>query len=204
MPLDLPNDFKIEKNKDINSPIYLYSIIDFDGVGSDLNFCAWGDNVTFDDVEYTAFPISHNEVGENSQGEIDSVKVTVSNISRVIQSYLEEYDFSGKKCRIRQVWSTLLADADNKLDFIYFIDSYTADQNVVEFLLLPKTDVLALELPNGAYTRNYCRWRFKGDECGYAGGETVCNRSKQRCKELGNFRRFGGFPSVPSQSIYVA
>lgn len=44
-----------------------------------------------------------------------------------------------------------------------------------------------------------CRWRvFKGTECGYAGGETVCDRSYARCLELSNEDNFGGFRWLPS------
>lgn len=45
-----------------------------------------------------------------------------------------------------------------------------------------------------------CRFRgangFKGKNCGYTGSETSCNYTFDRCKELGNQRRFGGFPDL--------
>ena len=37
-----------------------------------------------------------------------------------------------------------------------------------------------------------------GARCGYAGGATSCDHTMATCQALGNFQRFGGFPSVPA------
>lgn len=51
-----------------------------------------------------------------------------------------------------------------------------------------------------------CRWKqFKGTECGYTGGATACDRSYQRCVDLGNQDNFGGFrwsPSIQDKEIW--
>lgn len=204
--INITNAFKQEKNKETNQPIHLYTVYDYDDAGADhdLHFAEYAENVTFDGVEYLAFPLAHDTIGENTQGEIEAIKLTVCNISRLIQSYLELYDLKDKKVLVRLVWKDHLDDPDNKMDFVYFIDSYTANENNVEFTLLPKVDVLGLTIPRRVYSRYYCGWRFKGSECAYAGSESSCNRTKQRCKELANFARFGGFPSIPSRQLYVS
>lgn len=44
-----------------------------------------------------------------------------------------------------------------------------------------------------------CRWKvFRGTECRYSGGATTCDRSYQRCVDLGNEANFGGFRWLPS------
>jgi len=44
-----------------------------------------------------------------------------------------------------------------------------------------------------------CRWKkFKGDECGYSGAATWCDRSYSRCAALNNTDNFGGFRWLPS------
>ena len=196
-------NFNIQKNAQVNKPIYLYTLFDYDGEGNNLNWCEWDSNITFDSVEYEHAPITHDEIGENSQWQIDAVKVKTSNVSREIQAYLENYDFRGKEMRVRLVWYDKLDDADCKLDFTYYIDSYNADQQYVEFTLLPKVDVLDAVLPRRMYSRNYCGWVFKSSECGYSGEETTCNRTKQRCKELNNYSRFGAFPGIPPRRIVI-
>ncbi|MBM3210608.1 DUF2163 domain-containing protein [Candidatus Poribacteria bacterium] len=196
------NLFK-ELNKQVNQPIYLYKVFDYDGIGGDLLFAEWDTDIVFDSVTYPKFPVTHDSISENNQGQIDAVKVRLSNVSRLIQSYLEEFDFRAKKVMIRLVFKDRLAYPDEKLDFYYFIDTYSASQDVVEFILLPKTDILSVTLPTRNYSRNYCGWKFKSTECGYAGAITTCNKTKQKCKELDNFQRFGGFPSIPSRKIAV-
>ena len=101
------------------------------------------------------------------------------------------------------VWLNQLSDPDAFMDDIFYIDSYTADQNNVEFTLTGKFDVLGVDLPARRYSRNYCAWKFKSAECGYSGVEITCNKTKQRCKQLNNYQRFGAFPSVPTRRIYV-
>lgn len=203
MPRNIDETFKAEKSKQANQPIFLYVIEDYDG-SEDLRLAGHDVDVVFDSVLYSKFPISHEFVGENNQGQIDQVKVRLANVSRLIQSYLEQYDFRGKKVTIRMVWANQLTDPDAYIDDIFFIDSYVADQSSVEFTLTSKFDVLGVDLPSRRYTRNYCAWKFKSGECGYTGGESACNKTQQRCKELGNYARFGAFPSVPTGRIYVA
>ena len=44
-----------------------------------------------------------------------------------------------------------------------------------------------------------CRWKqFKGEECGYVGAATWCDRTYARCLALGNEANFGGFKWLPS------
>ncbi len=195
--------FKSEKNKASNQPIYLYSIENYEG-STDLNLAEWDSDIIYDGVTYTKFPIKHDEISENSQGEIDTFKVSVANVNRLIQSYLEGYDLRGKKVTITIVWANQLADADANIKFIYYIDNYTATQDTVEFMLSSKYDIIDLTLPNGIYNRNYCRWKFKSTECAYAGAETTCDKRKDTCKTtMSNIARFGGFPSVPTGRLFT-
>lgn len=202
MPRNIDSTFKSEKAKQENQPIFLYTIENYDG-SSDLHLAAYDTDVVYNSVNYLKFPISHEFVAENNQGSIDQVKVRLANVSRLIQSYLEQYDFRGKKVTIRMVWANQLSDPDAYIDDIFYIDNYTVDQNNVEFTLTGKFDVLGVDLPARRYTRNYCAWKFKSVECGYTGAETSCNKTQQRCKQIGNYPRFGAFPSVPTGRIYI-
>ncbi len=51
-----------------------------------------------------------------------------------------------------------------------------------------------------------CCWRFKDPEtCKYSGAETWCDKTYERCLELGNTSRFRGFrylPSITEQEIW--
>ncbi|MFH2137445.1 MAG: hypothetical protein ABII88_02915 [Candidatus Omnitrophota bacterium] len=202
MPRNMNQTFKQEKAKQENTPIFLYKLEAYDGV-NDLHLAGFDQDVTYNGVLYSKFPITHEFISENNQGQIDQVKVRLGNVSRLIQLYLEQLDFRGKKVIIRMVWQDQLLDPDAYIDDVFYIDSYSADQKNVEFALTSKFDVLGVDLPARRYSRNSCAWKFKSAECGYPGGETVCNKTKQRCKQLGNYERFGAFPSVPTRRIYV-
>jgi lambda family phage minor tail protein L len=195
--------FKSEKNKPSNQPIYLYSIENYNG-SVDLNLAEWDTDITYDGVTYTKFPIKHDEIGENSQGEIDNFRVTVANVNRVIQAYLEGYDLRGKKVTITLVWANQLSDTDANIKFIYYIDNYTATQDVVEFVLSSKYDIIDLPLPTGIFNRNYCRHKFKSTECGYTGAQTTCDKRKATCRDtMSNIARIGCFPSVPTGRLFT-
>lgn len=202
MPRDVNPTFRNEKAKKENAPIFLYMLKEYDGV-DDLNFAGFDQDVTYNGTVYTRFPIRHEFVAENNQGQIDQVKITLANVSRLIEFYLEQYDFRGKKVIIRTVWADQLSDPDAYIDDVFYIDNYTADQSNVEFTLTGKFDVLGIDLPARRYARNYCVWKFKSAECGYAGAELTCDKTQQRCKQLENYQRFGGFPSVPTRRIYI-
>ena len=198
----LDSDFVKSKNAQENQPLYLYTIYDYDG-STDLFFTNYDTNITFDSQEYTKFPISHEFISENTKGQIDTIKVILGNVSRLIQAYLEANDFRGLKVEIKQVFADLLDDADAYIKHIYYIDSYTADQQNVEFNLTSKFDVLEVELPARKFSRNTCGWKFKSPECGYVGAETECSKVLSRCRVLNNSSRYGAFPSIPSRAIYT-
>ena len=95
MTLDI--DFIKEKNKQVNHPIFLYTIYDYDGSDNNLTLAEHNENIVFDGVTYIAFPITHDEISDNSQGQTPEIKVKVANVSRLIEYYLNVYDLRGKK-----------------------------------------------------------------------------------------------------------
>jgi len=195
--------FTTLKNRKTNQPLFLYTIYEYDGT-KNLNLVKYESDVVYKGVTYSSFPISHETIGENNSGEIQSVTVTLANVSRLLQAYLENYDLRSKKVLIRRVWADMLLDSDAYSDDIYYIDNYTADQNNVSFTLTSKFDVLDLELPRRKFSRNYCAWKFKSTECGYSGSEITCDKTLRRCRELSNSTRYGGTPAVPSKRIFGA
>jgi len=205
MPHNVPTEYKTTKNAQMNKPINLYILHNYDGLNGDLRFAEYKEDIVFDGNTYTAFPISLDTMTENAQGEVDTIKIRVSNVSRAIQYYLENYDLREKKVTIYQVWADQLTDVDNAMIYIYYIDKYLASEMAVEFECSSKFDVLDIELPLGRYMRGVCRWKeFKDADCGYSGVETACNRTITHCRARSNIARFGAFPSVPTQRTYIS
>lgn len=227
---DITSVFTSEKNKEANQPIRLYEILDYDGGGNNLYFAEYSEDVAFGDViylvdatgryvvdvnaqrivvnyeaptTYTRFPITCDRISENTEGEIDTVRLVLANASRVIQGYLHQYDLRGVKVNIKTVWAGELDDELNCITDTYYIDSYQVDLNNASFILSTKYDVLDAGLPYRAYGRNYCSWRFKGSECAYVGAGTYCNKTLAQCRVYANTLRFGGFPSIPMRRMYI-
>jgi len=205
MPYDASTEYLEKKNAQVNQPINLYTIEDYDGAGTNLYFAEYKTDVVFDGITYSKSPMSREETTENTTGEIDATKIRLANVSRAIQYYVENYDLTEKKVTIKQVWADTLADTDNVRTEVFYIDRYTVNDKVGEFECTSKFDVQSVELPFGRYMRGVCRWKeFKDSSCGYAGAETTCDRTLTQCRARSNELRFGAFPSIPTQTIVVA
>jgi lambda family phage minor tail protein L len=203
MPRSNNADFIKEKNKEVNQPVFLYTIYNYNGLLTNLYFTNASTNIVFNGDVYIRFPISHDAVSENTQNQIDAVKVTISNILRVIEKYLNENEFRGKKVSIKQIWGDKTNDTDNYVEDIYYIDYYTTAQDDVVFTCTSKLDILSVQLPGRKYFRNTCAWKFKSIQCGYPGGTATCNKTLQTCRALGNSQRYGGFPSIPQKRVSI-
>ncbi|MDD4980704.1 MAG: hypothetical protein PHC54_05500 [Candidatus Omnitrophica bacterium] len=206
MPLDANDAFKQETRKRATQPIFLYTIYDYDGAGSNKYFAAYDINVTFGDppIEYTKFPVTHDEITENISGEIDNTKVQLSNISRLIEYYLQNYDLRGKKISIKMVFANLLDDPDTYIEFSNYIDSYTSNVKDVIFNIMSKFDIFNVQIPGRIFIKSHCQWLFGSVECGHTiVGEETCNKTRSRCRELANQMRFGAFPSAPGGTSYA-
>ena len=91
MPRTPNSTFKSEKNlEESGSGIYLFRI-EYTS-GSYIYLCNYDTNVIYDGHTYTAFPIKHNYISEQSEGRIDAIEITMGNVSRYIQAYLESYN----------------------------------------------------------------------------------------------------------------
>jgi len=202
MAINTNQAFLEESRKRAKVPIYLYTIEDPAGDGEDLNFAGWNTNITFNGVTYTKFPITHDEISENSSGELPSTAAQISNISRLIESYLQAYDLRGKKVTIKMVYANLLDDPDCYVEFSRHIDSYTSNVKDVVFTLMSKLSVIGVQVPLTTYNTRRCQHLFKGARCGYAGAETECNHTRARCRVLCNQSRFGAQPGIKGNRSY--
>jgi lambda family phage minor tail protein L len=206
---EFDDTFIQEKNKQIVKPIRLYTLYDYDNAGANLYMAEYNANVRFPDHTggqvYSKFPIQFQSVSEKTGGEVDEVKLVLSNVSQEIESLLQNpaYKFKGKKVTITYVFADQLADADCKYEETFYIDYYESDAHNAVFTLSSKLDVYSVMLPGRTVIRTHCSWIFKGIECKYADGESTCNRTLQRCRALGNTLNYGGFPAAGGRRMFV-
>ena len=195
--------YKTQKNSPLVKMIHLYEI-QYDKVSNLwLRYANWPVDVTFDGQVYTKYAIKHDGVNEQLGGKIGRVNLTVANIDRNIQYYLE--NFSGLRdaqVNILQVFQDELTDPQVVDTMTFFVSSVSVKTATATFVLTPKYDAFTIQLPRRIFHRGYCSHLFKGDGCAYSGGESSCNKSLQRCVELGNVHRYGAFPAIPQKSVY--
>lgn len=163
---------------------------------------------------YTAFPFELGEIGDDSKGEVPSVSLRVSNITRYLEGYLDEQDgLVDSNVSIKVVNSTHVLTPTKtsatyngvaEVELYYDIVASSSNSRWVEFTL-GAANPFNKRFPRNKLYRNICRYRwFKGDRCGYVGAETSCDRVLNTCRiTYGNSERFGGCPGMASKGIYV-
>jgi lambda family phage minor tail protein L len=162
------------------------------------------DAITFKGQVYTPFPFEIEFGKETSAGDIPSVTLRVSNITRVIQYEVELADgLIDFDVVIHIVNSHYLADDYSDLDLNLQVMACSCDESWVTFIL-GLENPLNKRFPRYRYFRDYCNWKFKGVECGYNGPVDACRRNFSACQRIGNSTRFGGFRGLSATSIKYA
>lgn len=200
-------NFIAQKNSPTNKPIWLFNLLNYDGAGSNFPITTWDVAVTFGGVTYNPFPCKLDFISNNTQNQIDSLTLTCGNVSRLLQSYLEQYDLRGCAVNIQVVFIDTLSDGSAYLKDVFYIDSYVADAMNVVFTLDSAFNVNDLQLPGRKFMNNFCGWIFKGTECGYSGATASCDRTASACQSMAggsNYSRFGGFPGIPTERVIVS
>jgi len=134
--------------------------------------------VTWDEQEYMPFPIGHEDLEENSAGDLPSCRLSFSNVTREFSRYLWiGRGMVGNQVVIRLVNAGLLADPSAVIEWEWEVRGATVSETGV---------VLSLELPNfysittptGIYARDRCNFRYRDPEtCGYVGDLPFCDKT---------------------------
>lgn len=166
-----------------------------------LYWADWDVDVTWKDQVYTHKVIKHSEITHSSDGRINDVQVSIGNVDRMIQYFIELYDLVGRKVRVIEIFEGIEA----YLSYTFTINKITAKKDVAAFTLGMGFDFLIEELPNRRMFSRRCGWIFKGSDgnCNYQGADTTCSKSFLECKRKGNLANFGGFPGILNERIYI-
>lgn len=170
------------------------------------------ENDTFEKIDlagkvYLAAPLKISEINRNDN--MHTVTATLSNISGAISTLIGTHGdvITGAECVIEEVFldetGTILSD-----------NAYPIFVGMANHLVLSSLEIsLDIEAVLGSYIAQSpnmtygtsCQWRkFKDVMCGYSGSESFCDKTLERCLELGNQKNFGGFPSLPREQVIKA
>lgn len=153
----------------------------------------------YDGEKYTPRDFEFGEVAYSASMSVDRMSMKIANADRQMSAILLGEDVGS--CPV--VVSLGLLGNDYSILSVAevwrgFVDSWTLNEEratiavVNEFIFWNRK---ALRTSSAT-----CPWTFKGSDglCRYAGAETWCDQTFDRCKELGNQRNFGGFRFIPA------
>jgi len=87
----------LEKNKLTSNTVWLLMLqITIPGVGTPIRITSNNESVTWRDEPWIAFPFELDDISDESKGEVPQVTLRVSNVSRVMESYLQAFDLYTK------------------------------------------------------------------------------------------------------------
>jgi phage-related protein len=165
------------------------------------------------------FPLTHEGIGTNALGEIDTVRVKLSSVDRtIIATLVTNNGLIGSKVVMKLVFLDQLADSAANISSTFYIDSVESDQNNAIFILTSRVDLYEVVIPARMFERDHCQWIFKQEGCwlwngsiwtapsGFLNGTIECDHTRVGtvgCKYHVNSSRFGGFPAIPMRGLYV-
>ena len=199
----LPASIILEKNKLATGSAWIILIDINIGGGTILNYTTNNEIVTFGGLPYTPIPIEISATKENSRGEFPTITLSISNVTKVLLTYLETYNgLTGKEITIRVVNSAYLSADYTELEVIFIVLSTSVSSMWVSFQLgMPSP--IRKRFPLERFMAVQCNWsdHFGGAECTYSGEASICDGSYRRCKELLNTVHFGGHPGIDVRGL---
>jgi phage-related protein len=194
----------LEKNKIATTNAFLILIeVQFDGItirvvnnNQDVEWPAGSGQI------WTAFPFRLGDITEDSRGEFPSWQLKISNVTKTMERYLEQYKGgTDVKVILRVVMSEHLDLAEPVMYETFSVENTSSDALWSMFNLGPAFSTKR-RFPPETYRKNFCQFKFKGIRCGYNGSAAECNKTLKRCRELGNSVRFGGEPGISGEGAY--
>jgi phage-related protein len=211
MPLPISSAAIREKNKlDRGGTwIILLSIV-VPGLEDNIRVTSNNEETIWNGNTYLPFPFEIDEISDSSTGEVPRVDVRVSNITRAMEGYLQEYDhytklngYSPIELTISVVHSAHLDLPVPETEYVFHLKQPKTNAKWATFTL-GANNPFNKRFPLNRLLKNRCRYKqFRNWRCGYAGAETTCDRTLARCRELGNSERFGGSPGVGNSPVFI-
>lgn len=197
----------IEKNR-LSSDVAFLICLDIDVVDpatgtlvETAHYVRNTETITFNGHTYE--PANFDIDLKEESGQLQTVKLTIKDYARIIQQKMQAYGGGvGFGVSLSVVNSAAL---DHPPEVIEFFEVVGADSsNYVCSFTLGAENVVTKTFPRRRQTRDYCQWRYKGDECGYSGSMTSCDltlKGANGCEAHQNVIRFGAFPGINNRDV---
>lgn len=200
MPFNISNEYIQEKNKLSSSGAWL-TIAKFipPDESEVLRLVFNTEDIEYAGYNWMGIPIKADSIAVTREGELPELNMTLVDIERHLLPLLDANKGGvGSDVTIYIINSAYLHLDPIMEENFQVIRTSVDHMNRIQFTL-GVYDLSSYRSPRHRFIREYCRYEvFKGSLCGYDGPETECDRTLTRCKELGNQKRFGGFPAMGS------
>ena len=217
MPLPLSSIALSEKNKLATDAVWFVALkITIPGVGTPIRIVRNNESITWQGETWQAFRFEIEEIGEGRTGEVPRVDLRVSNVDRVMESYIQQYDgyikangFSPIEVYIYVLVSKDLASPTPVAEHLYELKQPKSNSIWATFVL-GASNPFNKRFPQHRHLKNHCRFRYNypvGSSllCGApSSAYTTCDKTLAACRQRNNSIRFGGTPGVGIGGLRIA
>lgn len=162
--------------KAYNRPIELYILflrdftLYFAANDTDITFFSWDtdeETTSITSQVYTALAISRDDVRSNADSKVDSVRITIDNVTRGLTILLADNDLRGRRLIILKVFADLLTDRSNFIPvFDGLMDGFEVNEMSAVFSATSRLGNLDMQIPRRMYQAS-CNWIFGDEFCTY-------------------------------------
>lgn len=165
------NPLLVEEKNQLSSQnvwIWLYEVEVPTPTASRYRFCRCSDPISFRGNTYYPFPISHKGQRESDSGDLGTVTLVISNVTREIVSSLEEYNgLIDQSCRIMLVSTVDTSASSVVMEQDFRVVSTRIDEESVT-MSIGNRSLYESRVPSQSMMRNYCRHQYRSSACGYS------------------------------------
>jgi len=204
-------DFKTKAAKEAIIPKWLYQINVNDEYT--LYYARGSETIYWKGKTYLPTGIEHGDITNSAENKSNSLNISIPDATGEFSGLITNNDLSGVKVNISLILlefdnesgTYLPVDNDDNFNAEYRIGNTSitdAENTQIDSIELDPVFNTNAQLPRRKFMKESCNWKFKSAQCGYSGsGE--CDYTFNKCRELGNTMRFGGFPGIPGKRIRI-
>lgn len=203
--ISLPAAVQTEAEQSETWPVRLFEIIGTDG--SVLRYCDADVAVYQNGKVWSPKGISYSRIRNNLEFEVDTYNVTIDNRDDAMTVWSLQADQRGSRVAVFKGFLNGTTNVNGQLlpvgDFalLLFYGRMASEDLDLEATLRVKSYIdHHRQIGPRATQEITCRFRFGDTNCGYSGPGGPCNYTLSSCRSLGNEARFGGYPSLNTDS----
>lgn len=199
MPLSFSANGLIEKNK-LSNDLPWIVLVELELPGGESAYLAKNnDTVVWKGIAWEPIPMLFSDNQQDMKA-MSTFTIQVSNVSGMVQSYLEEYNgLVDCPVVIRLVHAAHLGNTAPEIEETFNIQKTTYDEEWATFTLGSDFWMYYRALPE-RYLPDFCPWKYGSVKCGVPAATLAkyptCSHTLTDCKRRGNTLRYGGCPGM--------